>query len=693
MVKCFMGGIAARSVSTGEIDGDFTNLQQTSSLDSLHQGSRGTHVRKRRNARQRREFLWRTRVVPFEIAYSLRRNSKLIFESIKEIESKSCLDFVKRKSADANWIRFELGDGCSSSVGKTYWRKGAQTIILDYACLEKGTILHEIMHSLGFWHEHSRPDREKHIEILWENMDTVHEINFEKFKNHEVDTLGVQYDLKSIMHYGNYAFSKNNKQTSRAIKDHSISLGNSKGLSDLDIVKLNALYDCGNPASRRRSYLSKWSAWSACDSACQKQRQRFCMSSDISKCKGANRHGVETQMRSCPIFKCYASVDGHWARWSSWTSCSVTCGNGFRSRSRRCSDPAPKYGGKGCQGKRQDTLPCNYRKCDFGPLDCDFDSESCKWKNEDTNFHFYWQRRSGETPSRYTGPLGDHTTGKGHYLYTEASYPARKGMVAKLSSPLINPKSANDIQCLSFWYNLHGRSMGTLKLMKRDINSGAETQIWQTAGNKGAKWREVQVSVKSSDPFKVILEARHPGSYLSDIAIDDISVSSGACKVSICEKILPLGLATGRINDNSLRATTTKDMAHLPAYARLRNNSAWCAGRNSVPLRTYLQVDLGRKMNIVSIATQGLKILNSWVTEYQIWYKKNNGFWGTIPVHYRSTKFTGNKDAETIVRNKFFQPIQARYIGINPLRWSNSACMRIELYGCPIEENSNAINQ
>ena len=45
--------------------------------------------------------------------------------------------------------------------------------------------------------------------------------------------------------------------------------------------------------------------------------------------------------------------------------------------------------------------------------------------------------------------------------------------------------------------------MGTLKLLKRDINSGAETQIWQTAGNKGAKWREVQLTVKSSDPFKV----------------------------------------------------------------------------------------------------------------------------------------------------------------------------------------------
>ena len=77
----------------------------------------------------------------------------------------------------------------------------------------------------------------------------VNEINFEKFDNFEVDTLGVQYDFKSILHYGNYAFSKNNRKTLKAIGDHSISLGNSKGLSKLDVVRLNALYDCKSELS------------------------------------------------------------------------------------------------------------------------------------------------------------------------------------------------------------------------------------------------------------------------------------------------------------------------------------------------------------------------------------------------------------------------------------------------------------
>lgn len=47
---------------------------------------------------------------------------------------------------------------------------------------------------------------------------------------------------------------------------------------------------------------------------------------------------------------------------------------------------------------------------------CDFDKDYCNWTNVwSTSPSFKWYRHKGPTPSRNTGPGGDHGTGNGKF--------------------------------------------------------------------------------------------------------------------------------------------------------------------------------------------------------------------------------------------------------------------------------------
>ena len=57
---------------------------------------------------------------------------------------------------------------CCSYVGRK--GNGRQGISIGKNCDKFGIVVHEIGHTVGFWHEHTRPDRADFVNIFRENI-------------------------------------------------------------------------------------------------------------------------------------------------------------------------------------------------------------------------------------------------------------------------------------------------------------------------------------------------------------------------------------------------------------------------------------------------------------------------------------------------------------------------------------------
>lgn len=156
-------------------------------------------------------------------------------DAIAHWTEKSNIQFIPR-GTETNFVRFVDGAGCSSRVGMY---SGRQNIELNKDC-GFGAAVHEIGHTLGFWHEQSRNDRDNYVTINWDNIEAGYEENFEKSGSFGFE-IG-EYDYGSIMHYGSHEFSKNGSPTIVS-KTAGVTLGQRNGLSDRDIAGIQVLYN------------------------------------------------------------------------------------------------------------------------------------------------------------------------------------------------------------------------------------------------------------------------------------------------------------------------------------------------------------------------------------------------------------------------------------------------------------------
>ena len=63
------------------------------------------------------------------------------------------------------------------------------------------------------------------------------------------------------------------------------------------------------------------------------------------------------------MFSFHCVVDGGWSGWGVWSSCSKPCNAGTQGRSRSCTNPRPRNGGKSCPGAANEQRVCNTHSC------------------------------------------------------------------------------------------------------------------------------------------------------------------------------------------------------------------------------------------------------------------------------------------------------------------------------------------
>ena len=181
---------------------------------------------------------------------------------MREIAAQTCIQFVpiqrllSRRSSSSSIRRkgkkmpahVQIFQGDDHECWSVYGTHDVHPVSLSYGCWDRGTILHELMHVIGFDHSHTRVDRDSFIKIHWNNIDPDDWSEFIVRTESLESRMSKQipFDYGSIMMYGELNGSKDEESPAISRKDgrRLIDLEDKKRLSANDVRMVNKIYKC-----------------------------------------------------------------------------------------------------------------------------------------------------------------------------------------------------------------------------------------------------------------------------------------------------------------------------------------------------------------------------------------------------------------------------------------------------------------
>ena len=85
---------------------------------------------------------------------------------------------------------------------------------------------------------------------------------------------------------------------------------------------------------------------------------------------------------------------------------------------------------------------------------------------------------------------------------------------------------------------MYGQTMGALNVYSRTTLGGSENKLFSKANEVGDYWSRIDIQIRETQPFQIVIEGVVGTSFLGDIAVDDVTFSYG-CKIDNTTISLP----------------------------------------------------------------------------------------------------------------------------------------------------------